>query len=114
MAASFIRTAENVRSVIAFLERCIAALPENHFPGDKKPLRPLVISKIESKEGVDNFDAILEESDGIMVARGDVSIFLVLRQLDLISPRSHDYRTYCFGPSSGWKFPLAKSLQHNA
>ena len=81
MAASFIRTAENVRSVIAFLERCIVDLPENHFPGGKKPLRPLVISKIESKEGVDNFDAILEESDGIMVARGDVSALCCLLYL---------------------------------
>lgn len=70
IAASFIRTGANVRSVIAFLERCIAQLPEL----DGKPrIRPLVISKIENKEGVDNFDEILKESDGIMVARGDVS-----------------------------------------
>lgn len=73
VAASFIRTPDNVRSVVAYLERCIAALPMD--PTQKKPLRPLVISKIESKEGVDNFDAILLESDGIMVARGDVSIY---------------------------------------
>lgn len=73
VAASFIRTPENVRSVIAFLERCVAQLPT--VAGQPPPLRPLVISKIESKEGVDNFDAILEESDGIMVARGDVSVY---------------------------------------
>ena len=77
VAASFIRTAENVRSVIAFLERCIANLPNDHLPDGKKPMRPLVISKIESKEGVDNFDSILEASDGIMVARGDVSVFVI-------------------------------------
>ena len=73
IAASFIRTGANVRSVIAYLERCIDNLP----PGDEddKPrLRPLVISKIENKEGVDNFDDILKESDGIMVARGDLGV----------------------------------------
>lgn len=72
VAASFIRTAANVRSVIAFLERCIAELPE--VENGPPRLRPLVISKIESKEGVDNFDAILKESDGIMVARGDLGV----------------------------------------
>lgn len=80
VAASFIRTPEHVRSVIAYLERCIAEIPENHptVIEGKKPLRPLVISKIESKEGVDNFAEILLESDGIMVARGDVSGFNTL------------------------------------
>lgn len=72
IAASFIRTGGNVRSVIAFLERCIEKLPEAN---GKPRIRPLVISKIENKEGVDNFDEILRESDGIMVARGDVSSF---------------------------------------
>ena len=67
IAASFIRTGSNVRSVIAYLNRCIASLPE--LDGFTR-LRPLVISKIENKEGVDHFDEILKESDGIMVARG--------------------------------------------
>ena len=71
VAASFIRTPENVRSVVAYLDRCVASLPDVN---GRRPLRPLVISKIESKEGVDNFDKILEESDGIMVARGDLGV----------------------------------------
>jgi pyruvate kinase len=71
VAASFIRTGANVRSVIAYLNRCIADLPDCNGKGR---IRPMVISKIENKEGLDHFQDILEESDGIMVARGDLGV----------------------------------------
>ena len=80
VAASFIRTAGNVRSVKAYLDRCIAELPAPD-EGKPLPLRPLIISKIESKEGVDNFDEILDESDGIMVARGDLGMEIPFRKV---------------------------------
>ena len=80
VAASFIRTAANVRSVKAFLDRCVAELP-SPTEGAPAPLRPLVISKIESKEGVDHFDEILAESDGIMVARGDLGVEIPFRKV---------------------------------
>ncbi|KAL7518160.1 hypothetical protein ACHAWX_003017 [Stephanocyclus meneghinianus] len=79
VAASFIRTAGNVRSVKAFLDRCVAELPQEE--GSCPRLRPLVISKIESKEGVDNFNEILKESDGIMVARGDLGVEIPFRKV---------------------------------
>ena len=88
VAASFVRTAGNVRSVKAYLDRCIAELPPAE--GKPLPLRPLIISKIESKEGVDNYDEILEESDGIMVARGDLGVEIPFRKVfaaqKLVSP----------------------------
>jgi len=66
VAASFIRNAANVRAVIAHLDRCCAEA--------NRKIRPMVISKIESQEGVQNFSEILEASDGIMVARGDLGV----------------------------------------
>jgi len=80
VAASFIRTAANVRSVKAYLDRCIAEMPPPE-DGSPLPLRPLVISKIESKESVDNFDEVLKESDGIMVARGDLGVEIPFRKV---------------------------------
>ena len=71
VAASFIRSAAHVRSVVAHLERCCDALAATGCP---RPLRPHVVSKIESAEGVDNFAEILSESDAIMVARGDLGV----------------------------------------
>jgi len=43
-----------------------------------------LIAKIESRDGVKNFKGILEESDGIMVARGDLGVELSLEELPLI------------------------------
>jgi pyruvate kinase len=79
VAASFIRTGANVRSVVAYLERCVETLQDEN-PGQKF-MRPLVISKIENKEGLDNFDEILQESDGIMVARGDLGVEIPFREV---------------------------------
>lgn len=61
VAASFIRSAEDVKEIRRVLEK---------NGGDK--IR--IISKIENREGVKNFDAILSASDGIMVARGDMGV----------------------------------------
>ena len=45
---------------------------------------PCVVSKIERPEALDRFDAILEASDGIMVARGDMGVEVPLSQVPVI------------------------------
>jgi len=67
IAASFIRTADNVRYI-----RDLPGVRDNNI---------LIISKIESQEGLDNFNAILDESDGIMVARGDLGVEIPIEKV---------------------------------
>lgn len=61
VAASFVRKGDDVRQLRTLL---------NENGGDKIK----IISKIENMEGIDNFREILDLSDGIMVARGDMGV----------------------------------------
>ncbi len=51
-----------------------------------------VISKIESKPGVENFDGILSVSDGIMVARGDLAHAVSLEKVPALQ-KEFTYKT---------------------
>ena len=68
IAASFIRRKEDVEDIRAVLE---ANGGENIQ----------IISKIENHEGIENFDAILAASDGIMVARGDLGVEIPVEEV---------------------------------
>ena len=64
VALSFVRSAEDVRQLKEKIEKW---LPENMEP-------PHIIVKIEKHEALINFDEILEEADGVMIARGDLGL----------------------------------------
>lgn len=74
IAASFIRKAQDVRDLRNFLD--------SNGGGKIK-----IISKIENMEGIDNFEEILELSDGIMVARGDMGVEVDFERLPGIQKR---------------------------
>ncbi len=70
IAASFVRSAQDVLNIRKVLE-------ENNGTHIK------IISKIENRQGIDNFDSILEVSDGIMVARGDLGVEIPMEEVPI-------------------------------
>lgn len=77
VAASFIRTGENVKEIRSFLD-------ENGGEAVK------IISKIENKEAIDNLEDIVRYSDGIMIARGDLGIEMPIHELPVYQKKILD------------------------
>jgi len=70
IALSFVRSADDVREARELIRR------------GKGHAR--IIATIENQEGVDNFDEILAEADGIMVARGDLGVELPMEEIPVV------------------------------
>ena len=70
LALSFVNSREDVRKARAIIEES---------GGDAR-----IISKIESQMGIDNIDSIIAESDGIMVARGDLGVEVPMEELPML------------------------------
>ena len=67
IAASFVRSADAIRQIRALLDEAGSQMK--------------IIAKIESQEGLDNLDSIIDEAGGIMVARGDLGVEVEARRL---------------------------------
>ena len=74
IAASFVRKASDVEDIRACLRE---------YGGES--IR--IISKIENREGVENLDAIIAASDGIMVARGDLGVEIPAHEVPILQKK---------------------------
>ena len=73
IAASFVRCADDVLAVRKIIQ---------DHNGKMK-----IISKIENMQGIDNLDEILEVSDGIMVARGDMGVEIPMEEVPVLQKK---------------------------
>ena len=70
IAASFIRTKDDVLGIRKVLE-------------DQGNYNIRIISKIESRQGLENIDEIIDASDGVMVARGDLGVEIATEEVPI-------------------------------
>lgn len=73
LALSFVNSKEDVYAAKKIIEEA---------NGDAR-----IISKIESQMGIDNIDEIIEASDGIMIARGDLGVEVPLEELPILQKK---------------------------
>jgi pyruvate kinase len=73
IALSFVRNAEDVDQLKALLGNKVEKIK--------------IISKIEDQEGLKNLSEILDKSDGVMVARGDLGVEIPIEKLPRVQRR---------------------------
>ena len=70
IAQSFVQSREDILGVREFINRCDFDCP--------------LVAKIENRRGIENIDEILEVSDGIMIARGDMGVSLPIYEVPMV------------------------------
>lgn len=71
IAASFVRKPQDILDIRKVLK-------------DNNGEHIKIIAKIENREGIDNFDRILDVADGIMVARGDLGVEIPMEEVPIL------------------------------
>ncbi len=77
IAASFVRKGDDIREIRSILAK--------HDAQDVQ-----IYSKIENAEGMENLDDIIEASDGIMVARGDLGVEVPIQDVPALQKEMID------------------------
>lgn len=77
IALSFVRRGEDILNLKKLIRDHIG-------PDAPDTALPKVISKIEKHEAITNFDSILQASDGVMVARGDLGVEMPTEQVPVL------------------------------
>ena len=75
IAASFVSNSSNIKKLREYLN----SLNANKIS---------IVAKIENHEGVKNLKSIIQESDGLMVARGDLGVEIALEKLPAVQKRA--------------------------
>lgn len=73
IALSFVRSADDIRELRGLLEERGSDVP--------------IVAKVEKREAVEDLEAVVGESDAVMVARGDLGVELPLEEIPLIQKR---------------------------
>ncbi|MGC9366751.1 MAG: pyruvate kinase [bacterium] len=75
LALSFVRNLKNIEKVRELIQ-------------ERNPQSEIkIISKIENKQSIDNLDEIIENSDGIIVARGDLGVELDIEEVPILQKK---------------------------
>jgi pyruvate kinase len=75
IALSFVRSADDIHQLRSLIDK------------HKSPNKPRIIAKIEKPQAVQNIDSIIEASDAIMIARGDLGVEMPMQTVPMIQKR---------------------------
>tara|TARA_Y100000996_G_scaffold5929_1_gene5192 strand:- start:3602 stop:5020 length:1419 start_codon:yes stop_codon:yes gene_type:complete len=72
-ALSFVRSAKDMNSILKFYDKENKYIP--------------IVAKIEKPEAIDNLDSIIEEFNGVLIARGDLGVEMSLEKLPILQKK---------------------------